>query len=525
MRRLPLSLRLWRRRARQGPPARYDVVWEPALRVPGADGTTLLADHYAPVTDEPCPTILIRATYIRGGWPWNMVYGAAYAEQGFHVILQSSRATGGSDGEFHTWRNEAPDGQAAIEWLRKQDWFTGEFHTLGASYMTYSQLSLAADPPPEWRGAVCQVGLTHPHSFFWPGGAFALERSLVGGLNLFGNANMFRDNVRLLIRLQRHWKKAVFGLPLIEAYRTAMGGRRPEFEAWLTSPEPDDDYWRGADLTAAARTLPVPLSLSTGWHDFTTGQFIDLYRHRRDAGLPVDLLIGPWTHTGILDKGWAESYPWALRALRGREPATPVRVHVGGADEWRDLPDWPPPAEPRRFFLAADGLRAGPGPGASTFRYDPADPTPSIGGALQSKTQGTYDNAELEARSDVLLFSTEPLTGAVEVMGTVHAEFDATTTAASADLFARLCDVDPSGKSVNVCDGLTRFTGGRVVVDMGSTAHRFRPGHRIRLLVAGGAHPRWLRNHGTGEPVASAVRMVSTDTTVRHSSSVIVSVV
>jgi putative CocE/NonD family hydrolase len=163
---------------------------------------------------------------------------------------------------------------------------------------------------------------------------------------------------------------------------------------------------------------------------------------------------------------------------------------------------------------------------STTFRYDPADPTPSIGGPLQSRTQGQHDNVRLEKRADVLTFTGEPLEEAVEVMGAVRAEFDADTTAASADLFARLCDVDPAGRSINVCDGLTRFTiSGRVVVEMGPTAHRFRPGHRIRLLVAGGAHPRFLRNYGTGEPPGPATRMVATTTTVGPTSSLVLPVV
>ncbi len=134
--------------------------------------------------------------------------------------------------------------------------------------------------------------------------------------------------------------------------------------------------------------------------------------------------------------------------------------------------------------------------------------------------------AKLERRADVLVFTSPPLTGAVEVMGPMHASFDVTTSAASGDLFARLCDVDPSGKSINIGDGLTRIaTDGPTVVAMGSTAHRFRAGHRIRLLVAGGAYPRWMRNYGTGEPIATATRMVPAVTTVRHTSVLEISVV
>ncbi|KUL42289.1 CocE/NonD family hydrolase [Actinoplanes awajinensis] len=527
MRDLPWLLRLMRRRTRKGPAARYDVRWVPAVPVPGADGDPMLTDHYAPTTSEPCPTVLLRAPYIRGGFPWNYLYGALVAEQGFHVLLQSSRGTGGSGGEFAAWSNEARDGQAAVEWIRKQDFFNGDLYTLGPSYLTYSQLALAAAPPPEWRGAVAQVGVLDPYRFFWPGGRFALERSLVGGLGLFSQARTFRANLGAVVRLQMRLSGMLRRTPLISTYPALFGGRRPEFENWLTSPSPDDPYWAGAGVGAAAAALPVPVSLCTGWHDLATDQVIELYQRRRDAGHEVDLLIGPWTHTNALERGWAEVFDQAMRRMRGESPPLPVRVHVGCADEWRDLPDWPPPGvRPRRFHLGPGSLTALPGQGSTTFRYDPEHPTPSIGGALQSPTQGTRDMAKLEGRDDVLLFTSAPLDEAVEVMGPVQTEFDASTSAASGDLFARLCDVDPSGRSVNVCDGLAGIAAdGRTVVTMGSAAHRFRAGHRIRLLVAGGAYPRWLRNYGTGEPPATATRMVPTETTVEHSSVLMITVV
>jgi putative CocE/NonD family hydrolase len=524
MQRLPLTLRLLRRRARKGPSARYDVRWQPARPVPAADGSLLLTDHYAPVTAEPCPTVLVRAPYIRSGFPWSYLYGVLVAEQGFHVLLQSSRGTGGSAGTFHTWRNEPGDGQAAVAWLRDQDWFTGDLFTMGASYMAYAQMALALDPPPEWRGAVMQVGLADPHRFFWPGGAFALERSLVGGIALFGQALRARDYVWAILRMQRHLRRAIGSVPLLDAYPAVFGGRRPAFEQWLAHPEPE--FWADSDLMPVVDKLAVPVSLCTGWWDLAPEQVIEQYRRVRAAGHDADLLIGPWTHTSSLEQGWAEVFGQALRRLRGESPAPRARVYVTGAEQWRDLPSWPPAGEEQRWFLGDGTLGLTAGPGSTRFRYDPADPTPALGGPLQSRTQGRRDNAALEGRPDVLTFTGEPLTSAVEVMGAVRAEFDASTTAASGDLFARLCDVDRAGRSVNVCDGLTRFgEAGRVVVEMGPAGHRFRTGHRIRLQVSGGAHPRFLRNYGTGEPPGPATRMVATETTVRHTSSLVLPVV
>jgi putative CocE/NonD family hydrolase len=519
MQRLPLLLRILMRRARKGPSARYDVRWERALPVPAADGSPLLTDHYAPLTDEPCPTVLLRAPYVRAGFPFNYLYGALLAEQGFHVILQNSRGTGGSGGQFHTWRNEPADGQAAVAWLREQSWFSGDLYTMGASYMTYAQLALGLDPPPEWRGAVMQVGLADPGRFFWPGGAFGLERSLVGGIALFGQALRARNYAVAILRMQLTFKRAIGRVPLLDVYPVVFGGRRPAFEEWLAHPEPE--FWADGDLRPVADKLAVPVSLCTGWFDLAPDQVVEVYQRLRAAGHDPDLLIGPWTHTSALDEGWTELFGQAMRRLGGDAPAGRARIFVTGAEEWRDLRSWPPAGHEQRWSLEAFA-----GPGATSFRYDPADPTPAIGGPLQSKSQGRRDNAELESRSDVRVFTGPPLADAVEIMGPVRAELEASTTAASGDLFARLCDVDPSGRSVNVCDGLTRFsTAGRVVVEMGPAAHRFQPGHCIRLQISGGAHPRFLRNYGTGEPPGPATRMVPTETTVQHTSALVLPVV
>ncbi|MBL7254135.1 CocE/NonD family hydrolase [Paractinoplanes lichenicola] len=510
MRRLPLSLRLI---ARRGPKAPYEVRRETAVPVPAADGSPLLTDHYAPVTSEPCPAVLIRAPYVRSGFPWNLFYGVRFAEQGFHVLMQSSRGTGGSGGVFHTWNNEVADSRAAVEWLRKQSWFTGDLFTVGASYMAYTQAALAVDAPPEWRGAVMQVGHTDPYDFFWGSGAFTLERALVGGLGLVQGEVTSWDMLCGALRLKFRMRRATEGLPLLDAYPSAIGGRRPALEEWLTHPEPG--HWAETDLVRVAGAMDVPTSLLTGWWDLSPGQVIEQYTRMRAAGRDVDLLIGPWTHTNFLERDWPEVFAQAMRRLRREPPAYRVRVHVGGVNEWRDLPDWPPP-DAHPTTLPFDQLRAERG---WKFLYDPADPTPSIGGALQSPTQGQVDNAPLESRKDVLLFTGEPLEESLTLMGPVRAELDASTTAASGDLFVRLCDVDPEGVSRNICDGLTRITAdARHVVDLGHAAHVFRPGHRVRVQVSGGAHPRFLRNYGTGEPPSWATALTPTETTIRPGS-------
>ena len=153
------------------------------------------------------------------------------------------------------------------------------------------------------------------------------------------------------------------------------------------------------------------------------------------------------------------------------ETSTPVensvRVWVGGKGAgtgWREVSGWPP-AGPReqRWYLGPDGsLTAGVPPAAGApparFRYDPADPTPSVGGATMTPTAGVRDNRALEARADVLVFTSEPLARPVEILGEVAAELSVARDNPHADLFVRLCDVDEKGRSRNVCDGILRLT-------------------------------------------------------------------
>lgn len=310
----------------------------------------------------------------------------------------------------------------------------------------------------------------------------------------------------------------------------------PFLDRVLRETDRNDPLWAGTDVGTVAERLTVPTMLVAGWHDLLLDQNLEQYERLRKAGCPTALLIGAWTHTSMLEAGGptvlAASVGWLRTHLArdpsGQPPASRVRVHVGGADEWRDLPDWPPPATARELYLH-DGRLDDAAPTTDTtvgaYRYDAARPTPSVGGPLLSRTAGPRDNTALEARPDVLTFTTEPLVQPVEVMGPVAARLRvAAQTGSHIDVFARLCDVDETGRSTNVCDGLLRLpefvTGDpvEVTVAMSSTAYQFRSGHRIRLQVSGGAHPRFARNTGTGEPLATATRLVATDATVRSGS-------
>jgi putative CocE/NonD family hydrolase len=196
---------------------------------------------------------------------------------------------------------------------------------------------------------------------------------------------------------------------------------------------------------------------------------------------------------------------------------------MGGG--WRDLEQWPPAASIQRWHLQPHGALATPVPPAgepSRYTYDPADPTPAVGGTSSSPANaGPKDNRELERRPDVLTYTSEPLPSALEITGPVTAELFVSSSRPHTDFFARLCDVDPKGRSVNITDGLIRLTSAspqpqQIRIDLWPNAHQFRPGHRVRLQVSSGAHPRYARNTGSGEPLATAATLCAAQQAVHH---------
>ncbi|MFD4600878.1 CocE/NonD family hydrolase [Streptomyces sp. NPDC058464] len=515
----PWSSRLMRAIWRDLPAKRHEAGRESGLVAPAADGSPLITDHYFPRAEGDFPTLVVRSPYGRG-LPWSPMYGMLFAEQGFHVVLQSCRGTGGSGGRFDLWRNEAADGQATVSWLREQPWFNGTLGTVGPSYLGYVQWALALDPPPELKAMVVQVGLHDPYALFHTDGALHLENALLVGVGMTYQHRGTASFVRAMLRLRRRLRGIIAARPLRGAHMSALGREVPWLDDVMTHPDADDPYWDGASPGRAAERLSVPTGLITGWHDALADQTFEQYGRLRRAGCETALLVGPWTHTSALQRGWPEVFAESLAWLRahlcadssGLRP-TAVRVHVGGEDAWRDLDDWPPSPAATPWFPAPGGyLTQQPATDSApltSFRYDPAAPTPSLGGPLLSPAAGPRDNSALEAREDVLTFTGPPLTEPVDILGPVSARLSISTDTGHADVFTRLCDVDAQGRSTNVCDGLARLrtvgqAPSQVTVPMSATAYRFAAGHRIRWQISGGAHPRYARNPGTGEPPLDA---------------------
>ncbi|MBO0677067.1 CocE/NonD family hydrolase [Mycolicibacterium sp. S2-37] len=508
------------------PPHTSGFTVDRGLRVPMRDGVDLLADHYAPDTARPAGTLLVRCPYGRG-FPFSQLFAVVYARRGYHVVVQSVRGTFGSGGDFEPMVNEREDGADTVVWLREQPWFTGTFATIGLSYLGFTQWALLTDPPPELRAAVITVGPHDFHTSSWGTGSFSLNDFLGWSDMMAHQEDPGRLNAVLRqVRAGRTVARATADLPLGGAGRRLLGAGAPWYESWLEDPD-DTQFWDRLRAAEALDRVQVPVLLISGWQDLFLDQTLAQYAHLRDRGVPVALTVGSWTHSQVMTKGaptvLRETLDWLGTHLDGGPDrrARRVRFEING-DGWVELDDWPPPVDERELFLQPRGRLAAdpPAPTAapSTFTYDPADPTPTIGGRLLSAKGGYRRDDRLAQRADVLTFTGAPLPANLYVVGSPYVELVAESDNPHRDLFVRLSEVDPKGHSRNVTDGFRRLTGpdGTVRLELDAVAHRFRAGSRLRVLVAGGSHPRFARNLGTGEPPSTGRRMAKAVHTVRH---------
>ncbi|MEU4425131.1 CocE/NonD family hydrolase [Actinoplanes sp. NPDC024001] len=489
-----------------------------SVRTPMRDGIELVGDHFIPESDQPRGTVLIRTPYGRG-LPTSALNGRLLAARGYHVLLQSVRGTFGSGGTFRPMAQETEDGRDTVAWLRDQPWFDGRLATLGASYLGWAQWTLMQDPPPELRAAVIYVG---PHDFreaVFGTGAFTLG-DFLGWSDQMAHQEDGGGLRRLLsmATARRRIAPGLTGLPLPTAAVPVLRGRAPWYREWLAHPDGDDPWWEPYRAGSALQRASVPVLLISGWQNLFLDQTLQQYAALEARGVDVALTVGPWTHLQVATRAAGqvarESVAWLDQHLAGGPSARkqPVRVHRTGEGAWHELPSWPPPTEPVTFHLRADRSLTTAAParpeGNTGFRYDPADPTPSVGGRTLTGSMGVRDNRTLESRADVVTFTTDPLPTAVDVVGAPVLELAVDVDNPHADVFVRLCDVDRRGHSRNFSDQHVRLDPQvpagqvqRLTLTLDQCFHRLPAGHRLRLQVSGGAFPRFARNLGTpGDP-------------------------
>lgn len=509
----------------QLPAGKHAVKATKDISIKTDDGITLKTDLFKPDSPGPHPTILMRLPYGRSGFT---PVAEIYAEHGFITLLQACRGTDGSTGEFDPLTHERDDGLATLNWIKSQDWFDGRLGTTGPSYLGYAQWAIN-DALPAKSAMSIKVSSAEFESVVFPGGAFHLQLWLSWLQTVEGLREAPIDiAVRMITgNVETRTDDAANSLPLVEADIVATGKQIPFWRRWFNEAVDNPSFWAPLDHTPRLGPDTPRVHLVSGWYDFMLDQLLRDYQTLVTAGQKPYLTIGTWHHiaSDLQGESIRQTLPWMKAHLMDDDKhlrEKPVRIHISGGIGWREFEQFPPPEMTAKTLYLNSKTRLTPEPPErshpDTYSYDPNDPTPNVGGAIFAYTgAGPQDNKMLEARDDVLIFTSAPCTQPLTIIGNVHVTLFSKSNLQHTDFFARLCDVDSGDRSTNICDKLIRLKPGKITPDgegiwkinlhLHATAHRFNKGHKLRLQISSGAHPRYARNMGTDEPTGTALKM------------------
>jgi putative CocE/NonD family hydrolase len=527
-------------------------------RVPMRDGISLSADVYLPLSGGPHPTIYQWTPYESTrerfvGW------GVWFAQRGYAAVVSDVRGRYESEGEFTAWSTDGVDAHDSLTWAAGEGWCNGRIGTWGRSYGALVQWQLMHEGHPNLGCIAPQV--IHDDYFwdgYWTGGAFQLALTL-GAAAIWTSAiglitGPAAAEVMLNDRVWRH-------LPLIELDEVTLGRRVGFWREWWEHQE-NDEYWHR--FHHRPDSVTVPIFQQGGWFDPYSGSHLRKFAKIGER-VPNRVLMGPWSHEeevetfrGDVDLSAGvtvirdHELVFYDRYLRDEgndwEERPPLELFVLGRNEWRAESEWPlPGTEFTSFFLRSRGRLDRDVPRsdepADRYTYDPEDPVPTIGGvnSVLTMTQGAavpirpgpWDQRELEARDDVLSYTTDALDGDLEVIGPVELILFAASSAKDTDFFVRVCDVYPDGRSIFLTEGVLRaryrnshegdstelLEPGEVAeyrIRCYPMANVFERGHRIRLDVTSSSFPRFSRNLNNGEDVGTSTRIEVAQQTVLH---------
>jgi len=554
------------------------------------DGTTLMANVYRPAEDGEYPVLLTRLPYGKDQ-PRDLTYfdPVRIALHGYIVVVQDVRGRFASEGEFGSFPQEIEDGHDTVEWAAKLPGSDGTVGMWGISYFGKTQWHAATTRPPSlksmapgqtWgnhlngaslRGGAQELGLVH----LWTQGSIAPHqhfRQHAGDPEKL-NAKLLEivGIVDEILAGGGYDALPLSDLPDPGGLSAALGLGRSV----------DDKVWDHLNIDGKYGRIEAPTFHIGGWYDCFIGETLRQYEAMKEraeeAGMrPPRLLVGPWTHAsfdsttfGELDFGMT-SYGgfinadgdltdrhlrWFDATLKGDEEALvgrpPVEVFVMGENRWRGYAEWPVPgSREEHWHLRGGGALSREAPGAEPqdeephdeYDYDPRDPVPTVGGPILMAPihrAGPRDQRPVEARADVLVYTSEPLDGPYTVLGSVYVTLFAASSAPDTDFVARLVDVYPDGRAMGVADGIVRASAresypapgvvrplapsqiepGEVyeyAIDLWATGITFLPGHRLRVEVTSSSHPRWERNPNTGESALHSSRTEVARQTVFH---------
>lgn len=469
--------------------------------VPGWDGTLLATDVYAGGSTAPRPVLVSRTPYDKAS-AYHADQGAqAEANGGYVYVVQDMRGRYASQGEDTAFRDDGADGRALLEWIDQQPWSNGYVATIGGSALGIAQYLMAPGASDSLRCQWIEVGTPD-----------------------FYLAGVFPGSVRR---------------GELDAWAETQGSPQ-HVTAWNAHPSPDDPFWDTTRLDAGEfSAVKVAAVHAGGWFDlFVQGTIDGFVGYQAGAPGRQKLVIGPWGHNLHHPAGTplgeitfpddavyqTVATPLSLAFLKGcyaddwadwdAIPAVQIYVMGESGSEWRSYDGWPPPHEEVRFHLGAEGTLtpAAASVGTRAFPSDPANPAPAHGGNNLFPLVGPYDQSSVEARDDVVTFTTAPFDTTVEIIGELAAELYVSTDAPDVDLAVRLTDVHPDGRSMLITQGMqrARFRNGgtpellsgepvKVRVSLNSSAIALGPEHALRISVSGAAAGVYYVNPQNGD--------------------------
>jgi hypothetical protein len=550
-----------------------DIVVERNVEMKTRDGVTLRADIYRPAGEGPFFVLLQRTPYSKD---YTAVFASKAVAHGFMVVAQDVRGRYTSDGEWYTFKHESEDGYDAVEWAAALPHSNGKVGMFGGSYVGATQLLAAISHPPHLAGICPVVTASNYHeNWTYQGGAFEqwFNESWISGLAQDTYSRQIREAANAVLgdRVLPLHDFPVFNIKTAQDGPALTRALAPYFLDWLDHPT-YDSYWKQWSIEENYGKIQVPALTISAWYDiFQCGSLRnylglkahagnDAARNRQQLMVTIGGHSGPGRTVGTVDFGSDAAFSeddtvlgWYDSLFLGKQnqfsSGKPVHIFVMGENKWRDEEAWPlERAKLTRYFLNSTG-KANSASGDGTLStsaldnqasdsliYDPANPVSTVGGPLCCDAvhlaPGPRDQKEVEARPDVLVYSTPPLEQDLEVTGPVTLDLFAKSSAVDTDFTAKLVDVWPNGFAQNLTEGILRAryrestTGAakplvpgqtyEYKIDLWSTSNVFLKGPRIRLEVSSSNFPRFDRNLNTGKDAATDSTFVKATNTILH---------
>lgn len=522
-------------------------------------------------------------------------YAIEAVKRGYAFIVQSERGRYLSEGKFEILGKPQTDGYDTLSWIAAQAWSNGKVGTLGCSSSAEWQLALAAQNHPAHAAMVPmsagagigKVGRFQEQGNWYTGGVprslffvwlygvdNPLRAQVPAGLDEPTRARIAQYNDLAATKPKVEWSKRIRHLP-VDTLLSGLGEPPATFESFINR-TPADPAWREGGLYHEDMGWGVPSLWFNSWYDVSIGPNLELFNHARSAGTDREasdnqyVVIAPGTHcayaklgpktvVGERDMGDTSFdvngtvFGWFDRWLKGDTRAFPattphVRYFSMGENRWKAADQWPPKrAEPMRFYLRSggsanslfgDGRLDTAQPAAEQpdrFRYDPMNPVPTVGGGDCCNggivIPGAFDQRGVEARHDVLVYTSAPLQAPLEVAGFVDTVLNVSSSAKDSDFAVKLVDVAPDGTAWIIGDTIFRaryrdgfdepapMTPGQVYTLRPSpiaAGLRFETGHRIRIEVTSSNFPKFVRNLNTGGANERESTGVVADNAVHH---------